>query len=383
MISLGEVILILQITVASMLLLFFRAMDKFQDEPTSYLEISLGIIILYAVMDFLFINELFDYVEIIFPLYYTFLTSFAPLIYLHFKKLSFKNSSSDFPTNLKYFILPAFVLMLQIFIYLPLEKLEKLEYMQCTINFGIQNSFNYWEYNIFFSVAYYLQVLVFWGLLIKLVSQIKQESSGNGGTGLELNLIKFIKYFVFASFLFELVLGIVVVTFQLDFNSVKIVEHSILIFYALFIGFIGNRQLYLRLQYRLALIVKQQQKKSNNKLLETDYESIKNSIEKYLSETDMYQDPNFSLKTLSLKLHIPAHKISNVINFVYGVNFKHLINEYRIGAAKKLIMKGDSTITIDEIFSRVGFYSKSNFYKTFKDITGLTPKEFKKQIQKN
>ena len=53
------------------------------------------------------------------------------------------------------------------------------------------------------------------------------------------------------------------------------------------------------------------------------------------------------------------------------------INHRRVELAKKLLSKGD--ISVEEIAYRVGYSSKSSFYRVFTRITGTTPSEYKKQ----
>ena len=45
-------------------------------------------------------------------------------------------------------------------------------------------------------------------------------------------------------------------------------------------------------------------------------------------------------------------------------------------------MLSSSETLIDEIMVKVGYDNRGTFYKNFKEIYGLTPKEYRKQAQK-
>jgi AraC-like DNA-binding protein len=51
----------------------------------------------------------------------------------------------------------------------------------------------------------------------------------------------------------------------------------------------------------------------------------------------------------------------------------------RVGAAKQLLRAGDSSIT--EIAMEVGFSTSQYFATVFKNLTGMTPREYRKQLQ--
>lgn len=68
--------------------------------------------------------------------------------------------------------------------------------------------------------------------------------------------------------------------------------------------------------------------------------------------------------------------LSQKINQSFGVSFKILLNEYRIRMAKELL--ADSGRSITEIYTLAGFDSQSSFNRNFKLLTGVTPREYRK-----
>jgi AraC-like DNA-binding protein len=60
--------------------------------------------------------------------------------------------------------------------------------------------------------------------------------------------------------------------------------------------------------------------------------------------------------------------------------FSAYLNEIRIGNACKLLIEGE--LTVAEVSYATGFYSISNFNRTFREVMNLTPSEYKKKYNK-
>lgn len=101
----------------------------------------------------------------------------------------------------------------------------------------------------------------------------------------------------------------------------------------------------------------------------------------YMEETRPYLDEACSLQTVSEQIGIPFHQLSNIINCKLQKTFPEYINEYRINAAKIILLSIKSElVTIESIALDCGFGSKSNFNRTFKKYSNnLTPSEFMQQ----
>lgn len=90
-----------------------------------------------------------------------------------------------------------------------------------------------------------------------------------------------------------------------------------------------------------------------------------------------YLKEQVTLEDIAQALRISRTSLSNLINSEEGQNFYSWINSLRIDYAKKLILN-DSDYTIAQIARVTGFTETSNFSRTFKNITGLTPTEWRK-----
>ena len=93
-----------------------------------------------------------------------------------------------------------------------------------------------------------------------------------------------------------------------------------------------------------------------------------------------YADSNLTLNSLSRKLNVTPHNLSQVINIHLGQNFFDLINQYRIEKVKKDIIDPEkSNLTLLALAFEAGFNSKAAFNIIFKKHTGMTPTEFRKK----
>ena len=121
-------------------------------------------------------------------------------------------------------------------------------------------------------------------------------------------------------------------------------------------------------------------KQLNNEypLPEDRVEEIKKSLT-YLFEVEkIYRDPILSLNVLAERLSVPSHQLSWIINNKIGKTFSNLINHYRIEEVKKRLADSqDQNRTILEIAYSAGFNTKSSFNKTFKTLTGKTPRYYR------
>ncbi len=114
-----------------------------------------------------------------------------------------------------------------------------------------------------------------------------------------------------------------------------------------------------------------------------------NQAEKYLKklldcmEKDKpYLNNTLSINELSSITGIPRHYITQVLNEIYGKNFYTFINEYRIKEViNKLSDPKYKNYTILAIAFDSGFNSKATFNSFFKTYTGLTPSEYRTNLQ--
>lgn len=111
-------------------------------------------------------------------------------------------------------------------------------------------------------------------------------------------------------------------------------------------------------------------------LSEEQANRIANKISDVMKSERLYLDANLSLQKLSSHLAISPNYISQTLNETLKVNFFDFVNQWRVEAAKPLIIANQDTVL--NIALDVGFNARSSFYKAFKQATGKTPSEFRK-----
>lgn len=110
--------------------------------------------------------------------------------------------------------------------------------------------------------------------------------------------------------------------------------------------------------------------------------TLAEQLRKALEEDQVYRDPELSIISLAQQLGTNRTTLSMVINVTYGQNFRQLLSNYRISAAKKYLREHPEA-TQDEVSSTCGFLSAQTFNAKFKEITGLTPRQWQLEDAKN
>ncbi|WGO99536.1 helix-turn-helix domain-containing protein [Saccharophagus degradans] len=95
-----------------------------------------------------------------------------------------------------------------------------------------------------------------------------------------------------------------------------------------------------------------------------------------MEQKQLYQDENLSLAMLAQELGLSSHQLSELINTHFEMNFSRYIRKQRVEAAKRILTR-DAQASILSISMEVGFKSQSNFYAAFKEVTGMSPGQFR------
>lgn len=89
-----------------------------------------------------------------------------------------------------------------------------------------------------------------------------------------------------------------------------------------------------------------------------------------------YQE-KITLKEMAEKLYLHQSYFSTIFKNETNQNFINYVNDVRVNKAKELIES--TTLTMNEISSKVGFQSHSYFNKVFKKVTGISPLMMRKK----
>jgi AraC-like DNA-binding protein len=118
-------------------------------------------------------------------------------------------------------------------------------------------------------------------------------------------------------------------------------------------------------------------RKDKNGLSDKNLYILAARIIEYFENDKPYLDKSFSLDDLANHLDVPKHQLYTCLNTCLNKKFTQLRTSFRIEHAKKLLLSGDlDSKSLQGIWMEAGFSSKTNFFTTFKEETGLTPTEF-------
>ena len=91
----------------------------------------------------------------------------------------------------------------------------------------------------------------------------------------------------------------------------------------------------------------------------------------------LHLKPKVTLKEIADQLSTNTKYLSQVVNHQTNMNFQTFINTYRIEAAKQMIEEQKhKQLTFFGIALQCGFKNKSTFYKVFKELANMTPKQY-------
>jgi AraC-like DNA-binding protein len=128
-------------------------------------------------------------------------------------------------------------------------------------------------------------------------------------------------------------------------------------------------------------LVKPQVVEPAESLTKTDHVLIE-KLQQYMKNEKPFLDPELSLSTLARALGLNRNQLSQLINNGIGENFYDFINKYRVEEVKRLMIDPQKqNYNLLGMALEAGFKSKSTFNLIFKRFTGLTPTEYRKNIQ--
>lgn len=103
-----------------------------------------------------------------------------------------------------------------------------------------------------------------------------------------------------------------------------------------------------------------------------------------MERSEEYLQASFSIDRMAQLAHVTPRLISKVVNEEYGMNFRSLLNEYRVKEAMNRLADTDTYghLTIKAISESVGYKSQSNFIAVFTRITGIKPSDYQRLLLK-
>lgn len=108
--------------------------------------------------------------------------------------------------------------------------------------------------------------------------------------------------------------------------------------------------------------------------------AIFKELTKHIEQEHSYRNSELSLAKLADAIGLSPHHLSEVLNQYAGQNFNHFINSYRVKEVCEKLHSSSSFKVLD-IAMQAGFSSKSTFNTIFKKFMGVTPTQYRQQVQ--
>ena len=117
---------------------------------------------------------------------------------------------------------------------------------------------------------------------------------------------------------------------------------------------------------------------------------VKSGIEqKYMYECkrdyiiDIFFSNNYYKKDLkdtdlAAALNIGRRQLNRVLNRLYECSFRKYLLKVRVEKSKQILFS--SNISVEEIQDSCGFSNAEYFYRAFKQMTGMTPGQYRKSV---
>jgi AraC-like DNA-binding protein len=228
---------------------------------------------------------------------------------------------------------------------------------------------------------------VYFVLTLRLFKNLDRNISNNfsNAEGIDLHWIR--RLAIAFGVVWTLLIAITVIHHVLNMFSAAFCTDGLFMALSVFVILIGWFGLRQKAIFSPANIVidltsgEEQPKYSGSRLSAADAKSYAGRISAYMASAKPYLQPELSLPQLASDLEIPVHYLSQVINEQFGQNFHDFINRYRVDTFRERLSAGDSkNFTLLGIAFECGFNSKSAFNRVFRQFTGMTPSQYKKNL---
>lgn len=121
---------------------------------------------------------------------------------------------------------------------------------------------------------------------------------------------------------------------------------------------------------------------SKHNIIPPHYPGIYRKLNFIMKDKALFLNPQFELATLSYHAGINRTLLSNILNCCTGMNFKDWLAEYRVNYLLEQI-KINPNKEISELYLQAGFTSRATFFRQFRNVTGLTPKQYMSKLSYN
>ena len=118
---------------------------------------------------------------------------------------------------------------------------------------------------------------------------------------------------------------------------------------------------------------------NEGKFIHRDEQDFMNGILGIIEEN--LSNPELCTAMIAKQMGVSERGIYRKIENITDKTLHQIIRESRIELASKLLVS--SKLTIDEIMYKVGYDNRSSFHRNFKEMKGMTPKDYRNSIRDN
>ncbi|WP_316803141.1 helix-turn-helix transcriptional regulator [Pedobacter nototheniae] len=105
--------------------------------------------------------------------------------------------------------------------------------------------------------------------------------------------------------------------------------------------------------------------------------SLVEQFENFIKNSQIFKKTGLTLSELASVIEVPNHKLSDLFNNHYNLNFNTYINNLRINYVKNRLDTGDwKQFTLEAIANDAGFSSRNTFFVAFKKVMDVTPSAY-------
>jgi len=102
----------------------------------------------------------------------------------------------------------------------------------------------------------------------------------------------------------------------------------------------------------------------------------------YIENKKPYLKDKLMITDIAVAIDIPLYKLTKIFNDNLKTNFFFFINSYRVKEFKEMLSNSkNDQYTIIALAHDCGFSSKSSFNRIFKQVTGITPSEYRRNLR--
>jgi AraC-like DNA-binding protein len=110
------------------------------------------------------------------------------------------------------------------------------------------------------------------------------------------------------------------------------------------------------------------------------FTQLAGKIIEHLEQEKPYLRIAFSVTDLSLHFGVPRHHIDYCFAKIIGEKFTEMRKRLRVEHAK-ILLPEHRNMSLEGVGKNAGFASKSSFFSSFREVTGMTPAEYIKSLE--